>query len=99
MTLCRHRRYYFGVAPLPIHLVAGLIYGLDFDSIKATLDTPGVKKVCFHDVNPLSVFGSPRWFQEQSADLKCRTSSAGVSVRHASNLSLWEAIPGGRLYS
>jgi hypothetical protein len=38
-------RYYFGVAPLPIHLVAGLVYGMDFDSIRATLQTPDIKNV------------------------------------------------------
>lgn len=37
-------RYYFGVAALPVHLVAGLVYGLDFDAIKSTLGIPEVRQ-------------------------------------------------------
>ena len=39
-------RYYFGVARLPVHLVAGLVYGLDFDAIKSTLGIPEVQQAC-----------------------------------------------------
>jgi hypothetical protein len=38
-------RYYFGVAPLPVHLVAGLIYGLDFDRIQSTLHSQGISNI------------------------------------------------------
>jgi hypothetical protein len=35
----------YDMLALKVHLVAGLIYGLDFDRIQSTLGSPGIRNV------------------------------------------------------
>lgn len=51
------------MAPLPVYLVAGLVYGMDFDRIKATLQAPDIQNVSnciFCEINTANVFPHSR---------------------------------------